>query len=213
MTLGSFINGFLLGWSVAWPPGPVNGEMIRRGLLPKNRGGGFWFAWSIGLGACAGDFLWAFAVSVGAGAFLNVIGVRRSLAMISFCLLLFLATTFARRAYQIFRSHRADVVEKPEMGRHGGFVLGFFFVMSSPFNISFWLAVIGGQAAQTTTVSQSLLFGITVVLGALVWTVVLCLAVKFGARIFSHPAWQIATQGLTALVMLFFAVRLVLQFP
>jgi len=38
------VNGFVLGWSVAWPPGPVNAEMIRRGLMPKDRGGGFWSA-------------------------------------------------------------------------------------------------------------------------------------------------------------------------
>ena len=60
-------NGFLLGWSVAWPPGPVNAEMIRRGLLPRKEGGGFWETWSVGLGACTGDFLWAFAVAAGAG--------------------------------------------------------------------------------------------------------------------------------------------------
>src|SRR5437588_13095785 len=48
MSLGTLANGFILGWSVAWPPGPINAEMIRRGLLPKERGGGFWGAWPIG---------------------------------------------------------------------------------------------------------------------------------------------------------------------
>jgi len=68
MTVSALANGYILGWSVAWPPGPINAEMIRRGLLPKDRGGGFWSAWPIGLGACTGDFIWAFGVSVGAGA-------------------------------------------------------------------------------------------------------------------------------------------------
>ena len=68
MTLSPLANGYILGWSVAWPPGPINAEMIRRGLLPKDRGGGFWSAWPIGLGACTGDFIWAFGVCVGAGA-------------------------------------------------------------------------------------------------------------------------------------------------
>ena len=66
MTLGPLANGYILGWSVAWPPGPINAEMIRRGLLPKDRDGGFWSAWPIGLGACTGDFIWAFGISVGA---------------------------------------------------------------------------------------------------------------------------------------------------
>jgi len=62
MTLSPLANGYILGWSVAWPPGPINAEMIRRGLLPKDRGGGFWSAWPIGLGACTADFIWAFGV-------------------------------------------------------------------------------------------------------------------------------------------------------
>src|SRR5437588_12673826 len=105
MMLSTLANGYILGWSVAWPPGPVNAEMIRRGLLPKDRGGGFWAAWPIGIGACAGDFTWAFGVSLGAGALLNSISVRRGLAVVSLVLLLILAATFARSAWRIFRSH------------------------------------------------------------------------------------------------------------
>src|SRR2546427_6129222 len=80
--------GFVLGWSVAWPPGPVNAEMIRRGLLPREQGGGFWETWRVGLGACTGDFLWAFAVATGAGALLNKPGVRIALGATSLVLLL-----------------------------------------------------------------------------------------------------------------------------
>ena len=82
------VNGFVLGWSVAWPPGPVNAEMIRRGLMPKHRGGGFWSAWPIGLGACTGDFMWALSVSLGAGALLNSPSIGHALAGVSLTLLL-----------------------------------------------------------------------------------------------------------------------------
>ena len=63
MTLSPLANGYILGCSVAWPPGPIHAEMIRRGLLPKDRGGGFWSTWPIGFGACTGDFIWAFGFS------------------------------------------------------------------------------------------------------------------------------------------------------
>ena len=149
MTLSALANGYILGWSVAWPPGPINAEMIRRGLLPKDRGGGFWSAWPIGLGACTGDFIWAFGVSVGAG----------------------------------------------------------------PWNVGFCLAVIGSQPAQSASVRQSLAFAVAVVLGALTWGVVSCTALKFGAHIFSHPNWQVATEAIIAAVMLWFAIRLLLHFP
>ena len=85
------LKGFLLGWSVAWPPGPISAEMVRRGLER-----GFWPAWALGLGACSGDFLWAVAVSLGAGVLIDVPGVRPTLGVVSVGLLLFLAWTFGR---------------------------------------------------------------------------------------------------------------------
>lgn len=95
MTLRALANGYILGWSVAWPPGPINAEMIRRGLLPKDRGGGFWSAWPIGLGACTGDFIRAFGVFRRRRALLNSVEIRRVLAIVSLALLLFLAVRFA----------------------------------------------------------------------------------------------------------------------
>ena len=84
----------------------------------------------------------------------------------------------------------------------------------SPWNVGFWLAVIGSQPAQSASVRQSLAIAVAVVLGALTWGVVLCTALKFGAHIFSHPNWQVAaTEAITAAVMLCFAIRLLLHFP
>ena len=209
-----FVNGFVLGWSVAWPPGPVNAEMIRRGLLPKDRGGGFWSAWPIGLGACTGDFMWALGVSLGAGALLNSVSIRRALAVVSLALLLLLAATFARSAWRIYRNHRCNEASiSSGERRRRGYWLGLFFALSSPWNIGFWFAVIGSQTTQMANLQRSLALAGSVVLGAVSWTLVLCAALKFGARIFSRPEWQIMTEALTSVVMLWFAARLVLHFP
>jgi hypothetical protein len=35
----TLVNGFILGWSVAWPLGSINAEIIRRSLLPHSAGG------------------------------------------------------------------------------------------------------------------------------------------------------------------------------
>jgi threonine/homoserine/homoserine lactone efflux protein len=85
--------------------------------------------------------------------------------------------------------------------------------LSSPFNIGFWFAVIGSQqtAGGPRSFANSLVLACSVVLGAVTWTIVLCTAVRQGARVFARPFWQIMTQALTAAVMLFFAVRLVRQ--
>jgi threonine/homoserine/homoserine lactone efflux protein len=213
----TLINGFILGWSVAWPPGPVNAEMLRRSVSPRSQGGGFWAAWQLGLGACTGDFLWALAVMTGAGAVLNTPRVRQILAVVSFVLLLFLAGMFAlgawRSAHAIQGQHSAgsDASHsgKQITGRRG-YLLGLTLALTSPWNLGFWLAVIGGQQSVTQDPSfgNSLGFAGCVVLGAVVWTLVFSVAIKQGGRIFARPGWQVATQAITSLLMLFFAAKL-----
>src|SRR5215470_18066198 len=101
----TIINGLILGWSVAWPPGLINAEMIRRALIPRAQGGGFWTASQLGLGACTGDFIWALGVAAGAGALLASPRLHLALGIVSFLLLLFLAFSFARNACREYRSH------------------------------------------------------------------------------------------------------------
>ena len=83
----------------------------------------------------------------------------------------------------------------------------------SPWNLGFWLAVIGSQQRQVSGLRESLAIAGTVVLGALSWTILLASAVKLGARVFARPGWQIAIQAITSAVMIWFALRLLLNFP
>ncbi|HEX9800980.1 MAG TPA: LysE family transporter [Thermoanaerobaculia bacterium] len=203
------VHGLLLGWSVAWPPGPVNAEMIRRGLTA-----GFGSAVAVGLGASSGDFLWAAAVALGAGSLAGLPGVRPALGAISLALLLFLAWTFFRGAWRSWQRQRAGAAPAPMTGRfdstHGGFVLGLTMALSSPWNLAFWLAVIGQQAGTTLSLGRSLVLATAVVTAAVAWTFFLCTGVRLGAR-FATPAWEIGTSAGTGLLMLYFAARLVVR--
>jgi threonine/homoserine/homoserine lactone efflux protein len=209
----TIVNGLILGWSVAWPPGPINAEMIRRALKPQTQGGGFWAAWQLGLGACTGDFVWALGVAAGAGALLASPRLHLGLGIVSFLLLLFLAFSFARNAWREYRTHvepDSTISAAPSV-QSRGYLLGFILALTSPWNVGFWFAIVGGQGATQGQASflSSLTLAAAVVSGAITWTIVLCIALKMGTRIFAQPAWQIGTQVVSALVMLFFAARLV----
>jgi L-lysine exporter family protein LysE/ArgO len=189
--------------------------MLRRTLLPRSQGGGFWPAWQLGLGACTGDFLWALAVMLGAGALLNTPRIRLVLGVVSFVLLLLLAAMFARNAWRSLHkspAERDEQIPKSKQTKYSGYFLGLMIALTSPWNLGFWLAVIGGQQSVSSnpTFGNSLAFAVSVVLGATVWTLVFSVAIKQGARIFARPAWQAATQAITSLLMLFFAARLFL---
>jgi threonine/homoserine/homoserine lactone efflux protein len=191
--------------------------MLRRSVIPRSQGGGFWAAWQLGLGACTGDFLWALAVMTGAGALLNTPNVRQVLAVVSFLLLLFLAGMFALGAWRAARSRENSL--DGNRASHGkrltgrrGYLLGLTLALTSPWNLGFWLAVIGGQQSVTRNpgLVNSLVFAACVVLGAVAWTLVFSVVVKQGGRVFARPAWQAATQAITSLLMLFFAGKLLL---
>lgn len=194
------VKGLVLGWSIAWPPGPINSEMIRRALTR-----GFWPAYALGLGACSGDFLWALAVTLGAGALADVPIVRTILGAVSLVLLLALAFIFFRNAMRAGETAAAPAALDSSKG---GYFLGIGMALSSPWNIAFWLAVIGQQAGATLGFLPSLLLATCVVIGAATWGFFLCSTVRLGAR-FATPRWEIATNGLTGLLMLYFAVQLV----
>ena len=203
------VKGFLLGWSVAWPPGPINAEMLRRGLTR-----GFWSAWSVGLGACVGDFLWALAVALGAGALLvGVPALRPVLGVVSVTLLLFLAWTFGRGAWRDWQRRGTSTPAAGPVGRfdssRGGLLLGFVTALTSPWNLAFWLAVMGAQAGgERPGIRASLLLAVGVVTGAATWGTLFCGTLRLGAaQRFGSPGWMSLTQGTTAALMLGFAAR------
>ncbi|MEP7015830.1 MAG: LysE family transporter, partial [Verrucomicrobiota bacterium] len=145
----------------------------------------------------------------------NKPGIKNVLGLISLALLLVLAVIFLRAAWKTAR--RGPAIEAQGMSTtargKGGYWLGFFFVLSSPWNIGFWLAVIGSQQSllKTPSLLNSLGLASSVVLGAVTWTIVLSVAVTAGARVFTKPGWQVWTEILTAAVMLYFAVNLALR--
>ena len=71
----------------------------------------------------------------------------------------------------------------------------------------------GGQRTlvKDPSLANSILLASSVVLGAIAWGIVLCTCLRLGARFFGRPAWQIGTQILSAMVMLWFAARLAFQ--
>lgn len=196
------LKGLALGWSVAWPPGPINTEMIRRGL-----NGSFWNAYAVGLGACCGDFIWAVATALGVGIIIKEDSVRPILGLISLILLIYLGYTFLNGAWKQWKKQKsgekAQFDTQRQSSRHG-FFLGWTMAMISPWNLAFWLAVMGAQTGNIMDLGESLILATAVITGASAWGLVLTVSVKLGAR-FTSPAWETITRALTGILMLVFA--------
>lgn len=125
-----------------------------------------------------------------------------------------LTVTFLRNALHGWRLARAggEVTRPPALldSSRGGYLLGIGMALSSPWNIAFWLAVVGQQAGASQTIGSSLVLASAVVIGAATWGFFLCSAVRLGAR-FASPMWEVVTNAATAMLMLYFAVRLAMR--
>ncbi len=179
--------------------------MIRRGLSR-----GFWPAYAVGLGASSADFLWALLITLGAGVVVALPGVRAGMIVTSSVLLLMLCWMFLCGAVRSWRAWRADqpLPERRALdSTRGGYFLGVGMALSSPWNVAFWIAVVGNtQSVGALSLGSALVVAACVVLGACVWGLVLCSAVRMGAR-FATPLWDAVTQGTTSILMLGFAAR------
>jgi threonine/homoserine/homoserine lactone efflux protein len=197
------LEGVLLGWSVAWPPGPINAEIIRRALAR-----GFAPAYAVALGASSGDALWAVATALGAGLVLNGPLARLVLGAVSTALLLALAFVFLKGAWHGLRAGRgvAPASGRFDAGR-AGYALGLGMALSSPWNIGFWLAVMGRPELAQRGLGESLIVAGAVVAGALAWCLILTSAVTLLRVRIDTYWWEIVAKGATGLVMLVFAAR------
>lgn len=204
-------TGFLLGWSVAWPPGPINAESARRCLA-----GGFWAGFSLLLGACSGDALWAVLVSLGVGVLFVAPLARAIMGVVSVALLAALSLVFLRGAWRALRAARPAVAAPPRFdSRRAGYLLGAGMALTSPWNVAFWLAAIGRPEMAGYRLAELLTMAAAVLAGALTWGIIWASSVTLlGRRAGAGDSgrwWAFGVDLATGALMAAFAVRSALR--
>jgi len=199
-------TGFLLGWSVAWPPGPINAEIARRCLA-----GGFWAGFSLLLGACSGDALWAVLTSLGVGFLFSGAMARAVMGGLSILLLLALAFVFFRAAWRAVQASGDAPRAPPRFDRSGaGYALGALMALTSPWNVAFWLAAMGRPELEGYPPAALLVMAAAVIAGALTWGILWSASVvllKRGSSGAGARWWTFGVDLLTGLLMLAFATH------
>lgn len=201
--------GFLLGWSVAWPPGPINAEVARRCAAR-----GFWAGFSVLLGACAGDGVWAVAVSLGVGLLFSGPSARMAMGFVSIALLLALAFLFLRGAWSAWRNPPAPDATSVAPPRFdsltASFALGATMALTSPWNVAFWLAAMGRPELAGADPTHLLTLAAGVIAGAATWGLVWASATSLAHKGLEGAGkrwWTILVDAATALLMLYFAAQ------
>jgi threonine/homoserine/homoserine lactone efflux protein len=140
---------------------------------------------------------------LGAGFFLATPAAQLALGIVSTALLLLLAALFLRGAAKAFRSRIAAPASE-KAGR--GYPLGLGMSLTSPWNIAFWLAVLGRPETAQRGAGGAIVVAAAVIAGTLSWCVILCSAVALLRLRFDGAWWQAVAMGATGVLMLAFAI-------
>lgn len=176
----SLLQNILLGLTLAAPIGPVNLEIIKRGLHS-----GFKQAFLTGAGAMCADTTYLILIFFGLTSFLNFVFMKIFLGIAGSLILIYLGVM---STIVVFR--KADATEnKPHRLFKTSFVTGYVLAISSPMTIVWWTGVFGALlAAQTQTQTNiSAFFScLSILLGCFLWVFFLAVALHWGKKIINE---------------------------
>ena len=176
----TLVQNILLGLTLAAPIGPVNLEIIKRGL-----NSGFKQAFLTGAGAMCADTTYLILIFFGLTSFLNFAFMKIFLGIAGGIILIYLGAASAK---DFFR--KADATEnKPHRLFKSSYVNGYVLAISSPMTIVWWTGVFGALlAAQThTQTTISAFFScLSILLGCFLWVFSLAAALHWGKKIINE---------------------------
>jgi threonine/homoserine/homoserine lactone efflux protein len=171
------LSYIVLGLSLSIPVGPINIEMIKRGI--KN---GFWHSWAVGLGGMSADIVLMFLIYFGLSTYLTTPIAQLIMWIFGFLILVFLGYESIKDAFKEVAI--SNEVQKESKSK--SFITGFLIAISNPLNIIFWIGIYG--SVLTTTLNtinqgQALLYSSAIFIGIAVWDLTVASSVHFGRKL------------------------------
>lgn len=169
------IQNVILGISLAAPVGPVNVEVIRRGLKH-----GFFPAFILSLGAASADATYSLLVYFGLSNFINVPVVRAAIWVFGAVVLIYLGWQSTKEYFK-----KIDLEKSKVKTSRNSFVAGYLITTSNPMTIIWWLGVFGAilsSTAQMVTRTTALFNNFVIIVGVMLWFFVLSILLHWGKK-------------------------------
>ena len=193
------LSYIVLGLSLSIPVGPINIEMIKRGI--KN---GFWHSWAVGLGGMSADIVLMLLIYFGVSTYLTTPMAQLIMWIFGFLILVYLGYESIRDAFKEVTI--SDEVEKETKSK--SFISGFLIAIFNPLNIIFWIGIYG--SVLTTTLNtigtgQALLYSSAIFVGIAAWDLTVATSVNFGRK-FANQRFLKWLSVIAGLVLIGFGV-------
>lgn len=197
--LGLVAYGMTVGVALAAPIGPINVELIRRGIRD-----GFMHGWLVGVGALAADTVYAALVVGGLTPLADRPALRAPLFLAGGVMLAWVGWNSLGSAIR-----GGSVAESGAMPRRGrSFVTGFLMAAFNPMGIVYWLSVGAALVAEAVDrVGRSgapmLVFG--VMLGIFCWVTFISVLAQASRRFVTGAGMRWVT-GASGTIIIGFAL-------
>ncbi|WP_315906490.1 LysE family transporter [Priestia koreensis] len=198
------VQYMVLGISLAAPVGPINLEMIKRGIS-----GGFWSSWLVGLGGMTVDLLFMLFIFWGLTPYLQKEGVLLTVYGAGALMLLWVGFQSIKQSFSSTFGAQMD-----ETRSHKSYLTGFLIAMTNPLNIIFWFGVYGSTLSETLqahSLGTSLVYSGFILLGVLLWNLNVAFTVHFSRRLLHETILRLITFSAGA-VLVYFGFKFLFQF-
>lgn len=202
--MGLIVYGMTVGVALAAPIGPINIEIIRRGIRD-----GFLHGWLVGLGALSADTVYAMVIVSGLASFADNEGIRLVLYVAGGVMLTWVGWSSVKTALRGIEG-RADDVPKP---RGRSYVTGLLMAAFNPMGIVYWLTVGAGLAADAVSrvgESGAPVLVIGVMVGILLWVSTLSVIAQVSRRFVTGHGMRWVT-GVSGAIIIGFGVFFFVQ--
>ncbi|MDQ3657588.1 MAG: LysE family translocator [Chloroflexota bacterium] len=201
--VGLLAYGMFIGVALAAPIGPINVEIISRGIRHGFRNG-----WYVGLGALTADTIYATVVVSGLTPIADRPALRMPLFLAGAAMLGWVGVSSLRSAI----NPATDVKREAPRGNRS-YLAGFLIALLNPMGIVYWLSV--GAALVAEAVERVGQIGtpvlvIGVFLGLLVWVTTLSVVAQVSRRFVTGNGMRWIT-GTSGVVILGFAIWFLVQ--
>ncbi len=190
LMLGAIIQQIVLGISLAAPVGPINIEMLKRGIER-----GFWHAWVVGIGGMTADILFMLLIYFGLSSVFMYTYVQAFMYCTGFFLLFYLGFQSVKQGI----SQSNMEYKKEEVGSlKQSFMAGFLIAISNPLNLVFWFGIYGSTLSSLltkVTKQEAFLYSLCIIVGIIVWNLNIAFSVHFGRTLLKQKALGYITAG------------------
>ncbi|WP_242705660.1 LysE family translocator [Pontibacillus sp. ALD_SL1] len=182
------ISSIVLGLSIAAPVGPINIEIVKRGLLY-----GFWPAFLVGLGGMSSDLILMAAMFFGLSQVLGFIWVKITLMGLGCLILLYSGYANFFTSFERDQRDENDQRNLPHVGWRS-YATGMTIAGTNPMNLLFWISIYGSVLSSSLQQDNHLYAFFTsslVFVGIGLWNANLALTVHFGRTLMNAVAMRI----------------------